>query len=188
MKLEESFTRFSEMIIAFLPKLGSALLILALFWLGAKILTRVVERFTFTIDLERRQVIGLLLRIGRVTILTIGVVSALGTLGINVSAMVAGLGLTGFALGFALKDALSNFLAGLLILIYRPFRHQDIISVTGFEGKVIDINLRYTVLHGDGKKVFIPNSMLFTNTIALIEPAAPSETHMIVTNTRFPET
>ena len=58
-------------------------------------------------------------------LLLIGVISALGTIGIDISAMVAGLGLTGFALGFALKDILSNLISGVLILLYEPFKLND---------------------------------------------------------------
>jgi len=75
---------------------------------------------------------------------------------------VAGLGLGGFALGFALRDALSNFLAGLLILVYRPFRIGDYLSVSGCEGVVSEINLRYTVLQGEKEEMMVPNSVLFT--------------------------
>ena len=90
-------------------------------------------------------------------------------MGINVSALVAGLGLTGFALGFALKDILSNLIAGVLILLYRPFRVNDYIMVTGLEGAVTEIDLRYTTLQKEGQKFLIPNSVLFTNSIGLVE-------------------
>jgi small conductance mechanosensitive channel len=97
---------------------------------------------------------------------------------VNVSALIAGLGLTGFALGFALKDAVSNLLAGLLILIYKPFRMGDHISVTGLEGEVVNIDLRYTTLQAGQKTFLIPNSNLFTNPIILVRDAGspPSTT------------
>jgi small-conductance mechanosensitive channel len=90
-------------------------------------------------------------------------------MGVNVSALVASLGLTGFALGFALKDALSNLLAGALILIYQPFRCGDTIKVAGCEGEVTEINLRYTILRGDGKTHLIPNATLYTNTVDIAD-------------------
>jgi small-conductance mechanosensitive channel len=102
-------------------------------------------------------------------LLVFGVLTALGTIGINISALVAGLGLTGFALGFALKDILSNFVAGILILIYHPYRRSDYISVTGLEGIVVEIDLRYTTLQSEGKRVLIPNSTLFTNAITVVD-------------------
>jgi small conductance mechanosensitive channel len=69
-------------------------------------------------------------------------------MGVNVSALVAGLGLTGFALGFAFRDVLSNFLSGVLLLLFRPFRVGNHISINDLEGEVVSIDLRYTVLTG----------------------------------------
>jgi small-conductance mechanosensitive channel len=94
-------------------------------------------------------------------------VTALGTIGVNVGALVAGLGLSGFALSFALKDALANMLAGISILLYRPFHIGDYISVTGLEGQVVSIELRYTTLKTKKNKVLVPNSNLFTNPISV---------------------
>ena len=53
--------------------------------------------------------------------------------------------------------------------IYRPFTYKDYISVAGFEGTVVEIDLRYTTIHGDGKTILIPNSVLFTNSIVVVE-------------------
>ena len=63
----------------------------------------------------------LLARAAKIALITLGAVTALGNLGVDVSAIVVGLGLTGFALGFALRDTISNLLAGVLILLYSPF-------------------------------------------------------------------
>ncbi len=98
-----------------------------------------------------------------------GFITALGTLGINVSALVAGLGLTGFALGFALKDTISNLLSGVLILLYRPFEKGNRIKISGYEGIVVSIDLRYTELESEGNKVLIPNSKLFTDSVTVLQ-------------------
>jgi small-conductance mechanosensitive channel len=82
---------------------------------------------------------------------------------------VAGLGLTGFALGFALKDSISNLLSGVLILLYRPFQTGNRIRISGYEGTVISIDLRYTELESDGNKVLIPNSKLFTDPVTVLQ-------------------
>ena len=95
-------------------------------------------------------------------------------MGMNVTALVAGLGLTGFAVGFALKDVISNALAGILIIIYKPFKQKDHITVSSFAGQVCSIDLRYTVLEAQGKKIFIPNAMLFSNAVSVTH-SEPSE-------------
>ena len=85
-----------------------------------------------------------------------------------------GPGLTGFALGFALKDIISNTLAGVLILFYKPFHRGDRIEVSGSEGVVESVDMRYTRLSTiDGSHVLVPNSNLFTNSIRVVRPPAP---------------
>jgi len=85
--------------------------------------------------------------------------------------LVAGLGLTGFALGFALRDAVSNLIAGLMILLYQPFGRGDKITVGGNSGTVIVVNFRYTVLEADdGTIVHVPNGTMFSNAVAVAPP------------------
>ena len=116
----------------------------------------------------------LLLRGLKITLMAIGVVTALGTMGADIGGLVASLGLVGFAVGFALKDAISNTLAGILLLAYRPFRRGDVISVAGNEGTVVNIDLRYTVLDTDAQRILVPNSQLFTNVVKVNKPALES--------------
>jgi small conductance mechanosensitive channel len=82
--------------------------------------------------------------------------------------MVAGLGLTGLALGMAFKEILSNALAGVQILMYKPFKRNDTIAALTFQGTVIEVNLRYTSIESAGTRVFIPNTLLLTNAVSLI--------------------
>jgi small-conductance mechanosensitive channel len=103
------------------------------------------------------------------TVVGFGVVIGLGTMGLDVGALVAGLGLTGFAIGFALRDALANLLAGVLILTYRPFRYGDRIAVTGFEGTVVHVDLRYTTIQDLGKRHLIPNQTMYSNPVTVHE-------------------
>jgi len=113
-----------QKIVLFAPVLGISLLIFLAFWLVAVIFQKVVQRLGKRAGLNP-DIVGLLDRVVKAGIIIFGIVTALGTAQVNVSALVASLGLTGFALGFALKDALSNTLAGILILIYHPFRRGD---------------------------------------------------------------
>ncbi len=154
---------------AILPRLVIGLAIFVVTWIAASFSQRLVSRVG-----QRRHVDpNLTLLFGtvvRVSLLAFGAVTALGTINVNVSALVAGLGLTGFAVGFALKDIISNAISGILLIMYKPFQHGDQIAVTGFEGTVVEINLRYTVLTAvDQKKVFLPNSNLFTNPVTVVQ-------------------
>ncbi|MBC8245693.1 MAG: mechanosensitive ion channel [Verrucomicrobia bacterium] len=158
------------MVAEWLPKVGSALLVLFVFWLVA-IAARKVVRQAGTVAGIDTSVINLLARSAHIVLLVVGLVTSLGTLGIDVSAIVASLGLTGFAVGFALKDSISNLLSGVLILIHRPFNVGDSIKVKTFEGRVTAIDLRYTRLERDGETILVPNSLLFTNPINLLSGA-----------------
>ena len=89
--------------------------------------------------------------------LIIGIITSLGTLGVNVSGIVAGLGITGVALSLALKDILSNFISGILIFMHEPFKLGDFVEIEGKSGKVIGINLRYVTIDAEGKNILVPN-------------------------------
>ena len=108
-------------------------------------------------------------------ILVLGLLTGLSTMGVNMGPIIAGLGLGGFALGFALRDALSNLLAGMLTIIYQPFKEGETISVSGCQGIVTEINLRYTVLQGESERYMIPNSLIFTNPLKIIRASEESE-------------
>jgi small-conductance mechanosensitive channel len=155
-----------------LVRFGTGLVILAVFWaLGSsfqRLIVRLCQARAVSPDL-----VYFLGRSAKITLITFGAVTALGTLGVDVTALVAGLGLAGFALGFALKDMISNALAGILILVYKPFRRGDRVTVDSHEGDVVEINLRYTVLGTEDARILIPNANLFTT---IVKVAAPGTT------------
>jgi small conductance mechanosensitive channel len=164
--MEEALPKLLETVFLSLPRIGASLVVVLVFWLLSAIAGNLVARIGKRTRLAG-DVISLLARAGKVALIIFGIVTALGTVGINVSALVAGLGLTGFALGFALKDALSNMLAGVLILSYRPFRHGQRIEVSGYQGTVTNIDFRYTTLQTEEKTILLPNANLFTNTVVV---------------------
>lgn len=119
---------------------------------------------------ERRQVdpeLALLLsRLGRWGMITLGIVWALQQVNFNLTAFLAGLGIVGFTIGFALQDISRNFVAGLLLLWQQPFNIGDSIEVSGFSGTITDISLRATEMRTfDGLLVLIPNADVYTNPI-----------------------
>lgn len=148
----------------FLPRFAAGVIVLLVFWLAAALLRRLIHRLggKTPIDVD---VLNLVERVAMLTVLTVGVITACGTLGIDVAALVTGLGLTGFAVGFALKEIISNLLAGVLLLVYEPFRRNDRIRVTDLEGTVVAIDLRYTTLAAEDRVILIPNANLLTNAV-----------------------
>jgi small-conductance mechanosensitive channel len=150
------------------PKIIGVVVIFVAFFVLAKIIKRMITKSAERLKFDRN-LTSLLARTSSITLIIFGFITALGTLGVDVSALVAGLGLTGFALGFALKDTISNLLSGVLILLYRPFEIGNRIKISGYEGIVISIDLRYTELDSEGNKVLIPNSKLFTDPITVVK-------------------
>ena len=166
MRWEDLLTRFQAHTWLLAERGVISLAIFLVFWALAVSVSRVISRVA-QVRAVHPEVVFLFARSTKAALLTLGVVTALGTSGVNVSALVASLGLTGFALGFALRDILSNFLAGVLILLYKPFHRGDHINMAGLEGTVVNIDLRYTMLEHEGTSILIPNSNLFTTPITV---------------------
>lgn len=164
-------SNLTEITQQYMPRVLIALMVFVGFWLGGVITRRILARLALKLNSQRQDVLRILGQVSRVVLIIIGLISALGTLGVNVAAMVAGLGLTGFALSFALKDVLSNALAGVMLLFYQPFSRGQTIKVAGFSGIVDGIDLRYTVLDTENGKVLIPNAKLFTESVVILDTA-----------------
>ena len=167
-EVAEILSKAMDLVLVALPRLIVSLFVFLAFWLGAIFLQSMVRRFAARKEISEDflKLVGKAVKSG---MLIIGAITALGILGINVSALVAGLGLIGFALGFALRDTLSNLIAGVLIFFYRPFQINDRISVAGSEGDVVEINLRYTTIQSENKRVLIPNATLYKNSITVFD-------------------
>ncbi|HXT57124.1 MAG TPA: mechanosensitive ion channel domain-containing protein [Pirellulales bacterium] len=170
---EANLKEFADNCWHLLANLVLAALVLIAFWIAGAMLRRFVLRIGGRARMNA-DVLVLLASTAKLVLLAIGLVTASGNLGIDVSALVAGLGLTGFAVGFAVKDIISNWLAGILILLYEPFRRGDYVSIAntpGLEGAVVAIDFRYTSLQNKDQLVLVPNSNLFVKEI-LVKRAA----------------
>ena len=148
------------------PTLLLAMVIFILFWVCGRILKAVVQRIMDEKSMHAN-IYSVLAGIIKNIMLIVGLITALGTMGVNISAIVAGLGLTGFAFGFAFKDMLSNFISVALIFIFEPFKLGDTIEVEGKTGKVIDINLRYVTIETEDQKILVPNSISVSKVISV---------------------
>ena len=159
---------FCAQVIKATPKIATGIVIFIIVWIIAVIVKFFIVRLGRTAK-NRIYLFKLIGSAVKIFIMIAGAISALGTMGINVSALVASLGLVGFALGFALKDSISNTLAGFLILFYQPFQVGDRIEITKIEGQVMNINLRYIVIKTDSEQTMIPNSIALNNPVTVKE-------------------
>lgn len=99
-------------------------------------------------------------------IMIIGVLMALSQVGVTLGPLLAGLGVAGFIVGFALQDSLSNFASGMMILIYRPYDNGDFIEAAGIVGVVESMNLvSTTILTIDNQTLIVPNNKIWGDVI-----------------------
>ncbi|HNK63890.1 MAG TPA: mechanosensitive ion channel family protein [Anaerolineales bacterium] len=147
-----------------IPDILIALLILAGsyyagVWLG-RLLQRVLERKNAEAGATQ-----LLSRIVKWTIITVGVIAALQRF-FNVTAFLAGLGIIGFSVGFALQNILQNFASGIILLIQQPFKVGDDAGLAGYDGTVLKIGLRTTEMKTlNGLLVYLPNADVLSQPI-----------------------
>jgi small-conductance mechanosensitive channel len=138
-------------------------LILFAFWILARVargtVRRVIDRSTLSISSLAKD---FFIKTTSRLVLLIGFIIALAQLGVEVAPLLAGLGIAGFIVGFALQDTLSNFASGLMILVYRPFDVGDAIEAAGVTGKVNQMNLVSTmILTFDNQMLILPNKQVW---------------------------
>jgi small conductance mechanosensitive channel len=160
-----SFRQYADRFIEHLPGLIAAVLFLFVTVLLARLVRRVVDSALRKTSTEA-YVHLLVAKLAYFGVMLLGVVVALSLGGVNLGVLVGSLGLATVALGFALQDIVSNFVAGIVLLLEHPFTRGDLIEVEGVKGKVEDIRVRATQLRAaDGEQVLVPNKVLFTNVL-----------------------
>jgi len=99
-------------------------------------------------------------------LIVVVIIAAIGQLGINTTSFLTIVGAAGLAIGLALKDSLSNFAAGVMLILFRPFRVGDYVEAGGANGTVKGITMFNTVLHTPDNQVrIVPNGMITSNVI-----------------------
>jgi small conductance mechanosensitive channel len=146
-------------------KLGTALLILVLFWLLARLVRRLANRELKRVKADP-QVVLLVSRLAFLAAVVVGIIAAFTVLFGSPTLVVGGFGFLALAFSLAFQDILKNFIAGIFLLLERPFRLGDEIAVETHTGVVESIEMRTTTLRtSEGEQVLIPNSLLYTGTI-----------------------
>lgn len=151
-----------------IPNATKLLLAVAIFLIG-KYIARVASRLIGKAVLasSKDEMLQSFVRsISYFLFLLIVVIAALSQLGINTSSLVALIGAAGLAVGLALQNSLQNFAAGVMILIFKPFKRGDFIEAGGVAGKVEQMGLLMLELRtGDNKTVLVPNGKAFSDSI-----------------------
>ena len=141
---------------------------LAIFFVGRWIAARLVILMKAALTRAKvdRTLVSFLGNVANIGLLILIIIAALGKLGIPTTSVTALIGGAGLAVALSLKDQLSNFAAGALIILFRPFKVGDYIKVNGFEGFVSEIKMVQTALSTpDNEEVILPNSVVMSNSI-----------------------
>jgi small conductance mechanosensitive channel len=163
----KSLEQFSGLL-AQLQEVGVSLglkliIVIAIFFVGrwgAQFLRRLVKRALGKTSIEPT-IVAFASNLSYYITMAFVTLAILGQLGIETTSLIALIGATGLAIGLALQGSLANFAAGLLLIIFRPFRVGDWIEVNGASGYVEDLQMLTTIIRTlDNKTVIIPNSKL----------------------------
>jgi small conductance mechanosensitive channel len=115
------------------------------------------------------------------TLVVLVVVAAAGRLGINTTSFLTIIGAAGLAVGLALKDSLSNFAAGVMLVLFRPFAIGDVVSVAGITAKVESINIFNTQFCSpDNQLIIVPNNKIISDIITNINTKATRRIDLVV--------
>lgn len=148
------------------PRVFAGIFVGLLFFVVARLLNKGVRALAQRAKLDQT-LTAFIQTVTRYTIGILGILAVLGQFGVDVTSILASLGVVGLTIGFAARDTLSNLISGLFILWDRPFVIGDLIEIGGNYGRVDNITLRSTrVVTVDGKMLAIPNTEIVNSTVA----------------------
>lgn len=147
--------------------IGALLIFIVGKWLARKIanlLAKLMEKGDVDITL-----INFLTNLAYYTMVVLVVIAAIGRLGVNTTSFLTVIGAAGLAVGLALKDSLSNFAAGVMLVLFRPFTIGDVVSTAGITAKVEKITIFNTVFcTADNQQIIVPNNKIISDIITNI--------------------
>lgn len=151
--------------LAYLPRLISAIVIFIITLIGSGVLANWVRKI-FSKRITSIEILKVIYRITKWLVVIVGTIFALDQVSFDVTSFIAGLGIAGLTIGFALQDIAKNFISGILLLYRQPFKIGDFVKISDHAGSIKEINVRDTVLETiEGEVVIIPNQDVFQNAI-----------------------
>lgn len=160
---QEHLAGVLDFVIVKIPSFIAAFVVFVIFYLISKAIKGIVESKMADKFEEHKEMQILAGRTAATATIIIGATVALNIAGIDLTVIIAA---AGFGIGFALRDIITNFLAGMMVLAQKHFTIGDFIKVDGTMGKIIDIQARATILQAiDGTRVIVPNSQLFSKQV-----------------------
>ncbi len=156
------------------------LIIILVSWVLSNLIGKAVSKAVAKLKSVSALLKDFIVNISRKAIFLIGFVVALSMLEVNVGPLLAAIGAAGFIMGFALQGTLSNFAAGIMILVYRPYDVGDLVDVAGAFGTVDAMTIVSTTLRKpDNQKIVIPNNMIWGDIITNITGTSKRRVDMV---------
>jgi small conductance mechanosensitive channel len=147
------------------PGLLGFLAVLIIGWMVAKFLTGMIRKGMTKGDVDPT-LVGFTSNLTYMGLMALVVISALGQLGVNTTSFAALIGAAGLAIGFALQGSLGNFAAGVMLIIFRPFKAGDFVEAAGVAGIVEDVQVFATKIRtADNKEITVPNGAITSGSI-----------------------
>ena len=165
MDKQEIIARVQDLAVTIAPRVLAALAILFIGRIVAKLLANVIRKMVRRVggDPILENFLG---NLAYSIMLAVVVIASLGQLGVQTTSFIAILGAAGLAIGLALQGSLSNFAAGVLLVVLRPYRVGDFVEAAGVAGTVLEVQIFSTVLTTpDNKRVTIPNGQINSGVI-----------------------
>ncbi len=165
-----------------IPWAINIVLALAIFIVGRiviKIVVSVLGRVLAKAKLDK-MLINFISSIVNVLLLLVVIVASLDQLGVDTTSLIAVVGAAGLAVGLALQDSLKNFAAGVMLIVFRPFREGDFVEAGGVAGIVEHITIFNTVMRtGDNREVIVPNGGIYSGVITNYSKRATRRVDMV---------
>jgi len=178
--MENITTWLSENAIDWGTKIAIAIAIFVIGKIIARIISKLLQKALQRSGTDS-MLVGFLGNIAYGVLLAAVVLAAIDSLGVNVTSLMAILGAAGLAIGLALKDSLSNFASGVMIIIFRPFNIGDYITAGGSSGTVDEIGLFCTLMHtGDNQRIIVPNSAIMGSTIINVSAMSTRRIDLVI--------
>lgn len=158
--MEDFMAKLPDYLVTYGLRIIAALLIFIVGRWVARLVSRLVEKVLIKANVEAA-LAGFLRKLCFFLILAFVIIAAIDKIGIQTTSLVAVIGAAGLAIGFALQGSLSNFAAGVMILIFKPFKAGDFVEVAGTLGGVQEVGIFNTILnHPDNRRIIIPNAQV----------------------------
>jgi len=162
---EEVVTMVKTTGLEFAINLVTAIIIFYLGRLVVRVLTRGMRKVMEAQEVDKT-LISFTSNLASTVLLTVVIIASVGALGVQTTSFIAVLGAAGLAIGLALQGSLSNFAAGVLIVLFRPYKVGDWIEAAGISGGVEEVQILTTILKtGDNKQVIVPNAQIMNSII-----------------------